>query len=383
MPAPELGARVELVAGYDSNPLLSLNPNARSGEATSDGPGPGGVVNALADAYLLIGDVPWIGLALATDGRVYHSADRRHDSALSLLMGTRVGEVRLQLTTSGGRYDASFGADDAWYGSLRPALRWVFSPRVSAGVEAHLDARRYDDGGQTNWDLGAALDLQLRHRRWIASLGFDLDRRESSELTAERLQVTPFASVALSIDALSISLRYVAFARWFDAGAQNGLEHAAELAGRYALGAHVSLAARFGAGFARGQDEALSYERAYALLGLNVALGDAARPALPSMSGPDRSRQGAAHVGAATTRFSACAPGAREVSVVGTFNAWSVERGRMQRTDGDCYAIDLPVPAGHHRYQWMVDGVLRRPDHAPGYASDGFGGEDAILIVPE
>ncbi len=379
----ELGARVELGAGYDSNPLLSLDPNARSGDSVDDGPGPGGMVRALGDVYGLLGDLPWLGAALASDARLYHAGDVRHDTALSLLTGTQAGAARVQWTMTGGRYDASFGADNAWYGSLRPALRWIASPRLSVGIEAHGDARRYADGGQTNWDLGATLDLQLRRQQWMASLGVDVDRRESSEGSAERAQVTPFASATVSTGALSMFLRYAAFARWFDQGAQDGLEHTGELGARYAFGAHLSLSARVGAGLARGQAEALSYERIYALLGLTVTLGDAAARVVPPSEPPDRAQQGAAQVGVAATRFSVCVAGARDVSVVGTFNDWSAERGRMLQTEGDCYAITLVVPAGHHRYQWMIDGALRRPDDAPAYAPDGFGGEDAVLIVPE
>jgi hypothetical protein len=377
----DLGTRVDLSSGYDSNPTLALDPNARRDPTLPvAGPGPGAVVQASGNSYAVFGSLPWLGAALSTDARIYHSFDARHDTAVSLLAGTELGIARLSLAVVGGRYDASFGSDNAWYGSFSPTFRLSFSERVSLGLEGHADFRSYAQAGQTNGDLGAAVELQLRQDTWLASLGVDVDRRESSDATAARAQVTPFASLALVIDAWSLSVRYAAFARSFDVAGQNGVEHTAELITRYRLGSLVSLSARIGAGIARGQVDALSYDRVYALAGLSFTLGsDASHVAV----GPDRSQQGGARLDASTTRFAVCAVGARDVAVVGTFNGWSAQAGRMQPTTDGCHAIDVVVPAGHHRYQWMIDGELARPDGAPAYAPDGFGGEDAVLIVPE
>lgn len=378
----DLGTWLDLSSGYDSNPTLALDPNDRrapSAPAAGPGPGPGGVVQATGNAYAVLGGVPWLGVALSSDARLYHSADVRHDSALSMFAGTEGESARTSLTVIVGRYDASFGSDDAWYGGVSPTLRWSFSRRVSLGLEVHGDVRRYAQAEQTNGDLGAAFDLQLGQKTWLASLGVDVDRRQSSDDSATRTQLTPFASMALLLDAWSISLRYAAFVRWFDLGAQDGVEHTAEVALRYRLGSLLSLSARVGAGIGRGQLDALSYDRMYALAGLSLALGSAGARAVTE---PDRSRQGGAQLDAGTTRFEVCAPGAREVAVVGTFNAWSAEAGRMQRTAPDCFAREIAIPPGHHRYQWMIDGKLARPDDAPAYAPDGFGGEDAVLIVP-
>jgi len=375
----DVGSQLDVAGGYDSNPTLALDPNARR-VTTTTGPGPGGVLHAIGNAYAVLGDVPWLGVAFNTDARLYHSADVRHDSALSMFAGTEVGSARLSFNAAAGRYDASFGSDDAWYGSLAPAFRWSFSERLSLGLEAHADLRRYAGGDQTNGDLGSAVELQVRQDTWIASLGVDVDRRRSSDESAIRTQATPFASLVLLLDDWSLSVRYAAFARWFDLGEQDGVEHTAELLTRYRLGSLMSLSARVGSGIADGQIDALRYERWYALVGLGITLGGDSRALAIE---PDRTRQGAALVSAGTTRFEVCVAGAREVAVVGTFNAWSESAGRMQRTTGECFAIELVVRAGHHRYQWLIDGALARPDGAPAYTSDGFGGEDAVLIVPQ
>ncbi|MBI2896255.1 MAG: hypothetical protein HYY06_22040 [Deltaproteobacteria bacterium] len=81
-------------------------------------------------------------------------------------------------------------------------------------------------------------------------------------------------------------------------------------------------------------------------------------------------------------RFLVRAPGARTVSVVGSFNAWDASRGRLRRSAGGEWAGDVTVPAGRHRYLFLVDGAPARPPDAEAYSSDGFGGEDGVLHAP-
>ena len=45
------------------------------------------------------------------------------------------------------------------------------------------------------------------------------------------------------------------------------------------------------------------------------------------------------------------------------------------------FEVWLDLPAGSHRYHFVVDGQTRRPPDAPRYAPDGFGGEDGVLDV--
>jgi hypothetical protein len=76
-------------------------------------------------------------------------------------------------------------------------------------------------------------------------------------------------------------------------------------------------------------------------------------------------------------------PGARSVEVVGSFNDW--RRGDVALRDDDNNGIwhgAIVLPAGQHEYMFVVDGERWVPDPLAGrYVDDGFGRENALLIV--
>jgi hypothetical protein len=332
------------------------------------------------DAYGVWGRSAWIGAGVGGDFRAYHSGDARHDSALRAFGGVLVADHELSLSVQLGRYDASFSLDNAWYGSLAPTLRLALSRAWSLGVEPRLGFRDYSQGAQTNVDLGGGADLQLRGSTWLARLGGDLDRRFSTDDYADRTQLVPFALFAWRVTDWALTMRVSMFARWFDAAAQDGLEHTAELQGRARLSSWLWLTSQVGFGVARGQQNALTYERVTAMVGLS-ATWQREDDELPRSV--DRSVQGPARVNDSGTRFEVCHAGAHSIAVIGTFNDWSAERGKLTESSDGCFVGELSVPAGRHRYQWLIDGEVVRPDSAPSYAADGFGGEDAVLVVPE
>ena len=77
------------------------------------------------------------------------------------------------------------------------------------------------------------------------------------------------------------------------------------------------------------------------------------------------------------------APGAREVRLVGDFNAWGREEApvRVIRS-GDRWVFKLTLEPGRYRYAFVVDGRKWLPDpRAPGIIPDGFGGRNSVLYV--
>lgn len=77
--------------------------------------------------------------------------------------------------------------------------------------------------------------------------------------------------------------------------------------------------------------------------------------------------------------FSLRAPGARRVSVAGTFNGWSATRTPMTE-QGGVWHVTVPVARGRQEYLFVVDGRSWILDPAaPAVASDGFGGKNAVL----
>jgi hypothetical protein len=76
-------------------------------------------------------------------------------------------------------------------------------------------------------------------------------------------------------------------------------------------------------------------------------------------------------------------PEARSVSVVGTFNAWHEKGYEMTRdVTGNTWNLFLRLPDGRYEYAFVLDGQNIIPDPAAEfYADDGFGNQNAVLIV--
>jgi hypothetical protein len=336
----------------------------------------------LLNAYGTWGNKAWLGAALASDARLYASGDARHDGALSLLSGAALddtGRSRLTLIAMGGRYDATFGVDNAWYGSVLPAVRLSLGPPWSIGIEGHTGVRRYQGGAQTNVDFGSAIDVTWIRGPWYVSMGADIDQRQSSDASATRTQLTPFATLQARSSRIALGLYLATYVRWFDHGDQNGSELTAEVRGRYRIAGNTWLTSRAALGHADGQTNALRYTRFVLLFGAALAWDSATQRATSQTV--DRRSQGPAELMGSRVRFAVCGIEAREAAVIGTFNAWSDTSGRMQRR-GDCFETTLTVDPGHHRYQWLIDGVPQRPDGAPAYVTDDYGSDNAVLIVP-
>ena len=76
-------------------------------------------------------------------------------------------------------------------------------------------------------------------------------------------------------------------------------------------------------------------------------------------------------------------PDARDVRLVGDFNAWGQGEGplRVERRDGR-WVFHLELRPGRYQYSFFVDGRKWLPDpNAPGIIPDGFGGKNSLLYV--
>lgn len=82
-------------------------------------------------------------------------------------------------------------------------------------------------------------------------------------------------------------------------------------------------------------------------------------------------------------RFVYAAPGARSVSLVGTFNAWDPDATPLRRTDRTgIWIVDLPLPPGRHEYGFLIDGREWQPDPAaPPASSNEYGLPNSVLLV--
>jgi hypothetical protein len=84
-----------------------------------------------------------------------------------------------------------------------------------------------------------------------------------------------------------------------------------------------------------------------------------------------------------SNRFVLYEPAAGQVELAGSFTGW--QRISMQRTGSSGYwEVNLPVPAGEHRFAYILDGDRRISDPTlPASEKDDFGGENSILSVEE
>jgi len=108
---------------------------------------------------------------------------------------------------------------------------------------------------------------------------------------------------------------------------------------------------------------------------VDTRVADAAAPA----AGPTLVRHDTVHV----THFMLIAPGATTVSVVGDFNDWdgAATPLRLASNDG-VWAVDLPLPPGRYKYNFLVDGVRFVADPiAPRAVDAEFGTPNSVVTV--
>ena len=81
--------------------------------------------------------------------------------------------------------------------------------------------------------------------------------------------------------------------------------------------------------------------------------------------------------------FKLSQPGARSVSVIGTFNQWEAGGYEMQPAgNGEVWTLRLKLPEGRHEYAYLIDGEKLVPDpNALLFEDDGFGNRNAVLIL--
>lgn len=90
-----------------------------------------------------------------------------------------------------------------------------------------------------------------------------------------------------------------------------------------------------------------------------------------------------AATGSTAVQFVLVAPEARSVAVVGDFNNWGLgDTALVAENHNGIWSVSAPVPAGVHRYAFLVNGKQWVADpSAPRAASDDFGQPSSALFV--
>ena len=85
----------------------------------------------------------------------------------------------------------------------------------------------------------------------------------------------------------------------------------------------------------------------------------------------------------AAHRFELAAPQATSVAVVGDFNDWDPAASLLARAADGTWTIDLSLPAGSHRYAFVIDGTRWTPDPtATATLVDDFGAGNSMVTIP-
>jgi 1,4-alpha-glucan branching enzyme len=74
------------------------------------------------------------------------------------------------------------------------------------------------------------------------------------------------------------------------------------------------------------------------------------------------------------------APQAQAVCLVGDFNQWNAARHPMKRMVDGAWMTTVELKHGHHRYAFLVDGVLTLDPHAQGITRNDQG--ERVSLVP-
>ena len=74
------------------------------------------------------------------------------------------------------------------------------------------------------------------------------------------------------------------------------------------------------------------------------------------------------------------APQAKTVSLVGDFNEWNPAVHPMKQMPDRSWLLNVELKHGHHRYAFLVDGVLTLDPHAQGIARNDKG--ERVSLVP-
>ncbi len=74
------------------------------------------------------------------------------------------------------------------------------------------------------------------------------------------------------------------------------------------------------------------------------------------------------------------APQAAKVSIVGDFNNWNPATNPMKHMPDRSWLATINLKHGHHRYAFLIDGVLSLDPHAQGITRNDMG--ERVSLVP-
>ncbi len=285
----------------------------------------------------------------------------------------------------------AFPDDDAWWLQFRLGAQWHpghgdhrLDGRIAYGLRTLPDRIVDFDSSATGQRYH-----QIRGRvRLHSSLGerVELESRYSFGLSRPWVRSVDHDTHALSVDLSKgfgssyVGARVSGWMRDFedrDDGARldRGLALHGRIGHRPWRGVEVSLRYRFLRSFS--DDPYGRYAQHIAGLVFDTWFEPRRQPSETTRLGP------AAFPTTDGWHFRLHAPGAASVALTGDFNEWSKDSHALSGPDRwGWWSITTRLPPGRTSYMFVLDGeYFVRPEGAPHYAQDGFGGEVGVIYV--
>jgi hypothetical protein len=409
-PSVRAAGELELGYGYDTNLFVDAVPALTHGDVLAVQPAQGPFFHLVAAPRL----------ALRLGGHAIEAAYglglRQTDDFGGLLAQNgrlswrtpRVGPVDLTLSGVVARYlitALAERADSFWGGGGEATLTAVLGPATRMWGAYRTFWRSYPDllvpglaGTERDCEQTGTLGISVRPRYGLELLATAAAVRNASN--DSRLDLwRGRGGIGVRWQAhprLALGMDYAAAAQWLPFGTETpiGRSGRADLAARtdfiHTMGAQavlgiahgVDLFVRYDGAIATSSDPTVEYRRHVAVVGLTLGYGGSRALAAPAAEEESPARVARPTAGGAEVRFSLRAPTAAKVAVIGDFNGWDAARGVMRRGPAGAWTAELDVGHGSHTYSFIVDGAVIRPPGALRYVPDGFGGENALFVVP-
>ncbi|HUX12137.1 MAG TPA: glycogen-binding domain-containing protein [Spirochaetia bacterium] len=74
-------------------------------------------------------------------------------------------------------------------------------------------------------------------------------------------------------------------------------------------------------------------------------------------------------------------PGAKSVSLTGTFCHWKLDAYPLEKDENGVWKISVSLPAGRHEYRFIVDGEWTNDPRCSEVVSNEFGSENCVFSV--
>ena len=379
-------------AGYDSNyTLLYSDRNVPPPHAATSGPRAAGLWTAEVGAVGWMKPLDVLELTLEPSFRTIHFFDNEFLVEPSVDLSVYVLAAKVLTLGFGGGYryysfsylsEERFHEPHAWFeiaigrSNHRLAALYMFAYRSLPPIVEPLDnveQNETEHAARLTWEILFAHMVTL-------GIGVEYDHVRGTESWMQEDTIKGVLALKVAWRMIDAGVAYVPGLMWLENDGMGMLNRVSVWAGaRYPGWIRYGVEYRYDDLMEIDALRAeVPYERHLALFTVTLSWGIST-----SGTEPEAEKPGPIIVTPGHASFRVDAPGATSVSLVGSFNGWETPGPAFEGPDEQgTWTLEQDLPPGRHEIVYLVDGETVTPPDAPGYASDGFGGKNAVIIVP-